>query len=129
VVFRVSGANGSASRAFDVVRIDGSSRHRIELPVRVLGGFDNPVITADSRDLIFIGNEAASNVKGVYRVSLSGGEVRKLATLNGATAPNTNRDYAISGDGSTVAFVAQGQPTTLIGEINLERFLPAAPRR
>jgi len=129
LVFRVRVPQEGPFRAFDVLRVDGSSRHRIELSVSPLGGRDNPVITRDSRTLIFIGRDRSTREIGVYRVPLAGGEVTKLVTLRGATATTTNRDYSISRDGNAVTYVAHGQPTTMLGEINLARFLPPAPRR
>ncbi len=131
LVFRVIGMP-----AFDVVRVDGSSLHRIKLPVNLLqgggggggGGGDQVLVTPDSRELLFIGRDVASNREiGVYRVPLAGGDARKVLTLDDA-ASATLRDFSISPDGNTVAYVTAGQPSTSLGEINIAPYLPRAPR-
>jgi Tol biopolymer transport system component len=127
LVFNVGRAN--FWNAFDIMHPDGSGRHRIELPVRALGAERNAVITSDSRELLYIGRTGApDHERAVYRVPLAGGEVRKVLALDDATS-NTARDYSISPDGKTVAYIVAGRPTTSLGEISLATFLPPAPKR
>jgi Tol biopolymer transport system component len=125
LAFRLN-SNDRPRRALEIMRIDGTDRRRVELPVSALAGDGNPVFSPDSKALLVLAREEGATV--VFRVSVADGQVTKALTVGDAPSA-TMRDYSISPDGKSVAYVSYAEWTTKLAEIDVSSIVGGATRR
>jgi Tol biopolymer transport system component len=120
-------ANGRWS--IHVLAADGPTRRTVSLPIPPLSGGDNPHVSDDGSQLIYVAQASGGRGPEVYRVDVASGAATRLRSLpaSGGVGPNGPRQETVSPDGQSILFTTALERRGTMMEIDISGLL--RPRR